>query len=91
MDFISQEKISKAKILVIGDAILDCYWTGNVDRISPEAPVPIANIVEEKFYPGGASNTAININALGAKATFITSIGNDKYGDILKNFLKKRI
>ena len=90
MDFISQEKISKAKILVIGDAILDCYWTGKVERISPEAPVPIANVVEEKFYPGGACNTAININSLGAKATFITSIGNDKYGDILKKLLEEK-
>lgn len=89
MDPLSQKEIEKAKILVIGDAMLDCYWTGEVERISPEAPVPINNIFEEKFLPGGASNTAINITALGAKATFISCIGNDKYGNILKSLMKK--
>ena len=90
MDFISQTEISKAKILVVGDAILDCYWTGEVERISPEAPVPITNIVKEKFFPGGASNTAINITSLGANATFISCIGNDNYGLILKKLLKEK-
>ena len=90
MDFISQKAISKSKILVVGDAILDCYWTGKVERISPEAPVPITNIFEEKFYPGGASNTAINITSLGAKASFISCIGNDKYGVILKKLLEEK-
>ena len=74
---------------MVGDAILDCYWMGEVNRISPEAPVPIANITEEKFIPGGASNTAMNISSLGAKATFITSIGNDKHGKILKKLLEE--
>ncbi len=90
MSFISQEEIANAKLLVVGDAILDCYWTGEVDRISPEAPVPVTNIFEEKFYPGGACNTAVNITSVGAKATFISCIGNDKYGIILKKLLEEK-
>ncbi len=89
MDLLSQKDIEKAKILVVGDAMLDCYWIGDVERISPEAPVPIANIYAEKFSPGGSSNTAINITSLGANATFISCIGNDKYGRILKRLLKE--
>ena len=90
MNFLSQAEIAKTKILVIGDAILDCYWTGEVERISPEAPVPITNIFREKFFPGGASNAAINITSLGAQATFISCIGNDKHGRILKKLLKEK-
>jgi bifunctional ADP-heptose synthase (sugar kinase/adenylyltransferase) len=52
------EKINRLKIAVIGDVMLDHYIFGNVDRISPEAPVPVLNVKDEKFYLGGAANVA---------------------------------
>ncbi len=54
----------KSKILVVGDAMLDKYLFGNIDRISPEAPVPILKIKEEKLKPGGAANVAANVRSL---------------------------
>ncbi|MEN9391576.1 MAG: DP-heptose synthetase, partial [Pseudomonadota bacterium] len=58
-------KLDKAKILVVGDVMLDQYWFGEVQRISPEAPVPIARIDKTENRPGGAANVARNIKSLG--------------------------
>lgn len=69
-----------AKILVIGDIMLDRYWFGDVQRISPEAPVPIAKIKSNDVRPGGAGNVALNIAALGAKVTLLGMIGEDEAG-----------
>jgi rfaE bifunctional protein kinase chain/domain len=77
-------------ILVIGDIMLDKYIFGNVERISPEAPVQIVNVKKEKFIPGGAANVANNIAALNANAFMIGVIGNDTEATILINELKKR-
>ena len=78
------------KILVIGDLILDRYIWGKVDRISPEAPVPIVEVTKEDFLLGGASNVAHNIVALGGSATIVGVIGNDQAGDVLTNLLDER-
>lgn len=77
-------------ILVVGDLILDHYIKGTVDRISPEAPVPIL-LQNEVFYtPGGAANVANNLSSLGAKVTVVGRIGPDVEGDLLKEVLKDR-
>lgn len=71
------------KIAVIGDLILDKYVYGEVDRISPEAPVPIVRVVNEKYVPGGAANVAANISTLGGSPFLFGIVGNDQYKDIL--------
>ncbi len=79
-------KFNKARILVIGDLILDQYIHGNVDRISPEAPVPVVWARERKYLPGGAANVANNISALGGKVSLCGVIG-DKSPEISKRLL----
>ncbi|MCL2260337.1 MAG: D-glycero-beta-D-manno-heptose 1-phosphate adenylyltransferase [Fibromonadales bacterium] len=74
------------KILVIGDAMLDEYISGNVSRVSPEAPVPIVGVSKRKSTLGGAANVAMNIQSLGIKADLASVIGNDAEGKI---FLQK--
>ncbi len=77
-------------ILVVGDLILDQYIKGSVDRISPEAPVPIL-LQKEMFYtPGGAANVANNLSSLGAKVTVVGRIGADLEGELLKKVLQER-
>jgi D-beta-D-heptose 7-phosphate kinase/D-beta-D-heptose 1-phosphate adenosyltransferase len=83
-------KFSNVRILVIGDLILDEYIYGNVDRISPEAPVPVVWASERKFLPGGASNVASNIVSLGAQANITGIVGKDDKADILLAELKKK-
>lgn len=78
------------KILVIGDLILDEFVWGRVSRISPEAPVPVVWVKNESFMPGGASNVANNINALGGKAYMVGVVGNDERAGILKGELERR-
>jgi D-glycero-beta-D-manno-heptose-7-phosphate kinase len=75
---ISKEKLSKARVLVVGDAMLDRYWFGAVDRISPEAPVPVVRITREEERIGAAANVAYNIVTLGAKASLLTVVGDDE-------------
>ncbi len=84
------QKFHKAKVLVIGDLILDEFIWGKVDRISPEAPVPVVWVNSESFMPGGASNVASNIAALGGAAKITGVIGDDKNGKLLTDELKKR-
>jgi len=78
---------SAKKILVIGDAILDQYVWGNVDRISPEAPVPVVAVVKETCRLGGAANVAANICSLGGKVNMVSVVGNDENGDKLSGML----
>ncbi|WP_456456314.1 D-glycero-beta-D-manno-heptose-7-phosphate kinase [Thermovibrio sp.] len=82
------ERFKDKRILVIGDFMLDEYVEGKVERISPEAPVPVVDAKETKARPGGAANVVANILSLGAKATALGVIGNDKEGEILKTLLK---
>jgi rfaE bifunctional protein kinase chain/domain len=84
-----KDNLSKAKILVVGDVMLDRYWFGQVNRISPEAPVPIAKISHREDRAGGAANVARNISSLGGQATLLSVIGQDEAGDALESLLKE--
>ena len=79
----------KQKILVVGDLMLDRFTYGTVSRISPEAPVPVVQITHERAMPGGASNVAWNIQAIGGKATAAGIIGQDSAGDELLDLLNR--
>ena len=72
--------MTKLKILVVGDVILDEYWLGDFERISPEAPVPIVNVNSIKYLPGGAGNVAHNVLSLGAQVCY-GIIGKDETGN----------
>jgi D-beta-D-heptose 7-phosphate kinase/D-beta-D-heptose 1-phosphate adenosyltransferase len=78
---------SKAKILIIGDVMLDRYWTGPTARISPEAPVPVVRVVDMEDRPGGAANVAINAATLGAQVVLIGMTGKDEAAQILNDRL----
>ena len=83
------KQFKKKHFLVIGDIMLDKYITGNVDRISPEAPVPIVRITDKFWRVGGAANVAKNIISLGAKSTLIGVVGDDISGQELISTLGK--
>ena len=74
------KKFSRRRILVVGDLMLDRYVYGTVSRISPEAPVPVVKVVRETSMPGGASNVACNVRALGGKAAVAGLLGKDAAG-----------
>lgn len=74
---ISRDTLSKSRVLVVGDVMLDRYWYGAVDRISPEAPVPVVRVTREEERVGGAANVASNAVALGAQASLLTVVGDD--------------
>jgi D-glycero-beta-D-manno-heptose-7-phosphate kinase len=78
----------RARILVVGDAMLDRYWFGEVTRISPEAPVPIVKFVRAEEHPGGAANVARNAAALGARVSFLSVIGDDEPGGTLQQLIE---
>lgn len=80
--------LNSVRVLVIGDVMLDRYWFGNVNRISPEAPVPIAKINHTEARPGGAANVARNISSLGGNVDLISVIGLDEAGHELEKVLK---
>ena len=84
----SRAQIRRARVLVVGDVMLDRYWFGDVSRISPEAPVPVVKIdrVEERL--GGAANVARNAAALGVKASLLSVVGRDEAGRRLRQLLK---
>jgi rfaE bifunctional protein kinase chain/domain len=77
------EAFRRARVLVVGDVMLDRYWFGEVSRISPEAPVPIVKIGRAEERPGGAANVARNAAALGARVALLSVVGNDEPGDRL--------
>ncbi|MGY8627397.1 D-glycero-beta-D-manno-heptose-7-phosphate kinase [Chromobacterium violaceum] len=79
--------LAKAKVLVVGDVMLDRYWFGDVSRISPEAPVPVAKIGRSEERAGGAANVARNIAGLGGKATILSVVGDDEAADALERLL----
>ena len=81
---LSLEQLAKARVLVVGDAMLDRYWYGAVDRISPEAPVPVVRVSRTEERMGGAANVASNIVALGAKASLLTVVGDDEASHLLE-------
>jgi rfaE bifunctional protein kinase chain/domain len=72
-----RERLPSARVLIVGDAMLDRYWFGAVDRVSPEAPVPVVRVTKEDDRLGGAANVALNVSTLGARATLLTVVGED--------------
>ena len=84
---LSRKQLSQARVLVVGDVMLDRYWYGAVDRISPEAPVPIVRITREEDRNGGAANVAYNVVTLGAQATLLTVVGADEASHKLEALL----
>ena len=81
------EQIKTAKVLVVGDVMLDRYWFGDVERISPEAPVPVARITKTDERAGGAANVARNIAALGGQVRLLAVVGDDEAGTSLERLL----
>jgi D-glycero-beta-D-manno-heptose-7-phosphate kinase len=83
------EKFSSIKAGVVGDIMLDTYWWGHVDRISPEAPVPVVALDKREVRIGGAGNVALNLASLGTKTSFFSVIGDDDNGKELSELLVK--
>ena len=86
---ITPEKIVSARVLVVGDAMLDRYWYGAVDRISPEAPVPVVRVTRTEERIGAAANVAYNIVTLGAQASLLTVVGEDEASHTLEDLVAK--
>jgi len=80
---------SRARVLVAGDVMLDRYWYGATGRISPEAPVPVVRVEEEEHRPGGAANVAVNVAALGGRASVLGLVGDDEQGRSLEQLLQR--
>ncbi len=78
-----------ARVLVVGDVMLDRYWIGDVSRISPEAPVPVVRVSGEERRLGGAANVAWNCAALGARTRLLSVVGADEEGTVLESLLSK--
>ena len=83
-------EFSSARIIVIGDVMLDRYWSGQALRISPEAPVPVVKVKAVEDRVGGAGNVALNIAKLGGKVTLLGVVGDDAEGEILKQLLEEQ-
>lgn len=79
---------SQTKILVVGDVMLDQYWSGRAGRISPEAPVPVVKVADETVRAGGAANVALNVADLGAQVKLMGIIGKDSFGAQLNQVLE---
>lgn len=86
----TRERLAQARVLVVGDAMLDRYWFGAVDRISPEAPVPVVRVTREEERLGGAANVALNVKTLGAQATLLTVVGDDEPARKLRQLLEQQ-
>src|SRR5450432_985121 len=84
------KSFSSVKIGVIGDLMLDTYWWGNVERISPEAPVPVVTVDRKEFRIGGAGNVALNLTSLGTPVSVFSVIGDDDDGQILTGLLNEK-
>ena len=84
-----KDKLALARVLVVGDTMLDRYWYGAVDRISPEAPVPVVRITREEERIGGSANVAYNVVTLGAHASLLTVVGEDEASHKLEALVAK--
>jgi rfaE bifunctional protein kinase chain/domain len=89
MNIPSKERLAQARVLVVGDAMLDRYWHGAVDRISPEAPVPVVRVTSEEERIGAAANVAYNVMTLGVPASFLGVVGDDEPGRRLEALLRR--
>lgn len=86
---ISKDKLHATHVLVVGDVMLDRYWYGAVDRISPEAPVPVVRVTREDERIGGAANVAYNLVTLGARSSLLTVVGDDEASHKLEALVAK--
>lgn len=84
------EKFNSIKALIVGDVMIDSYIWGKVERISPEAPVPIVNVKKREYRLGGAANVALNIQSMGATPIICSVIGNDREAEIFEQLLKSK-
>ena len=82
------DRIAGVRVLVVGDTMLDRYWTGTVDRISPEAPVPVVKVEQVQEWAGGAGNVAANIASLGARSQLLSFVGDDDAGRRVNSILE---
>ena len=82
--------MSMTRIAVVGDIIVDRYLMGRVHRISPEAPVPVLALDQERIVPGGAANVAANVAALGATVILVGLVGTDRAADELRSALERQ-
>lgn len=85
----TREQFAACRVMVVGDAMLDRYLFGSVDRISPEAPVPVVSVRHQEDRLGGAANVALNARRLGASATLLTVVGNDAPAATLQSLLER--
>ena len=83
-------QLATSRVLVVGDAMLDRYWFGGVERISPEAPVPVVRVTREETRLGGSANVAMNVKSLGAQCTLLSVVGDDAAGRRLRELLAQR-
>jgi rfaE bifunctional protein kinase chain/domain len=81
------ERARGKRIAVVGDAMLDVYLSGDVERISPEAPVPVVRVRERRYALGGAANVAQNVLAIGARCDLVATVGSDRGAEILRGML----
>lgn len=84
------DSFSDINVLVIGDVMLDTYMWGNVERISPEAPVPIVSLQKKEYRIGGAGNVALNLASLGCKVSIVSVTGNDEEASTLKGLFEEQ-
>ncbi|QPQ94533.1 D-glycero-beta-D-manno-heptose-7-phosphate kinase [Burkholderia glumae] len=84
---VARERLAASRVLVVGDVMLDRYWFGNVNRISPEAPVPVVHVQRQEERLGGAANVARNIVTLGAAAGLLCVVGTDEPGERIVGLL----
>lgn len=91
IDFVKLfDRFNSLNILIIGDVMIDAYWWGNVNRISPEAPVPVCAVSEKENRLGGAANVALNIAAMGANPILCSVVGQDYQGQLLCDLMKQQ-
>ena len=87
MTLCSFDQLKRTQVLVVGDVMLDRYWYGAVDRISPEAPVPVVRVTREEERLGGCGNVAFNVVSMGAQASLLSVVGDDDNGQRLRQLL----
>ena len=87
---LSQAELASRRVLVVGDVMLDRYWLGAVERISPEAPVPVVRVKQEQDRLGGAANVALNLRVLGAQVTLLSMVGIDDGARRLRQLLAEQ-
>jgi bifunctional ADP-heptose synthase (sugar kinase/adenylyltransferase) len=83
--------LTKARVLVVGDVMLDRYWFGGVSRISPEAPVPVVLVERSEERPGGAANVARNCASLGAKVSLLSVVARTSRGKPSRGSSRRRV